>query len=904
MSSFEPYLALEASAGSGKTYALSVRYISLLYMGASPSKILTLTFTNKAASEMKSRICEVLKNLKDRSELEAISEQIGLTPKELLDRKDVVLERFLKEDLLISTIDSFFAKTLRKFALNAGFMPDFKIENDSLPTEVLERFLRRCKQEKRYETLLKFSIHQSRKLCDIFSLLDEFYDKESEFNPKRVQKSPYADLKKILVILDNLKDLFEKEGAKQSVLKTFEASSIVEVMKKGYIAKDSLEYWQYKKHVTPTIGELFGELKESLASYLNQRESYLLGELSELFYIYKSAIRSTNREFSVLSFSDVTNALYTLLEDEISREFLYFRLDGKIEHILIDEFQDTNIMQYKILAPLMSEIVSGVGSSEFKTLFFVGDIKQSIYRFRGGAKELFRHAKQEFGVQTQRLDANYRSSKNVVEFVNNTFEQTIDEYERQLVKSEKSGFIEVCFGDEVEKMVLEKVKFLLDSGVEPKDIALLTHKNMDAKSIKDRLLCEIEGIKIQTEATISLISVPIIGAVLDLMKYAYFKDEIYRHNFLVVMGFSWHESLDVGWLDLNKTPMAVIISIVRRYEMFADDMDIIKLVELSGRYEDMESFLFECDSFSEDAKSEQNDGIKILTIHKSKGLEFEHVIVIDRLGGKNNRVQTLLYEYENIDLVNIYQRVSQREFLDEKYKKAKEKEDILKKEDTLNMHYVAFTRAKSSLIVCAKQKSSAYEHLALDEIKKGKIELKQSAICKDKSLHVMSQTLQSYGTQESVKKDKVSKSDHFAITYGLAVHFCLEMMSEFTHSSLEQAFISTSNRYAAVLSDKDLTSIYERVKMLIGNKEFLSLTSGAKLYKEQPIVFNGERKQIDLLIEKDDKVIVVDYKTSLHVNDSHLAQIGLYEKALSKISDKKVSAYLVYLREKEVKILT
>jgi len=716
MSSFEPYLALEASAGSGKTYALSVRYISLLYMGASPSKILTLTFTNKAASEMKSRICEVLKNLKDRSELEAISEQIGLTPKELLDRKDVVLERFLKEDLLISTIDSFFAKTLRKFALNAGFMPDFKIENDSLPTEVLERFLRRCKQEKRYETLLKFSIHQSRKLCDIFSLLDEFYDKESEFNPKRFQKSPYADLKKILVILDNLKDLFEKEGAKQSVLKTFEASSIVEVMKKGYIAKDSLEYWQYKKHVTPTIGELFGELKESLASYLNQRESYLLGELSELFYIYKSAIRSTNREFSVLSFSDVTNALYTLLEDEISREFLYFRLDGKIEHILIDEFQDTNIMQYKILAPLMSEIVSGVGSSEFKTLFFVGDIKQSIYRFRGGAKELFRHAKQEFGVQTQRLDTNYRSSKNVVEFVNNTFEQTIDEYERQLVKSEKSGFIEVCFGDEVEKMVLEKVKFLLDSGVEPKDIALLTHKNMDAKSIKDRLLCEIEGIKIQTEATISLISVPIIGAVLDLMKYAYFKDEIYRHNFLVVMGFSWHESLDVGWLDLNKTPMAVIISIVRRYEMFADDMDIIKLVELSGRYEDMESFLFECDSFSEDAKSEQNDGIKILTIHKSKGLEFEHVIVIDRLGGKNNRVQTLLYEYENIDLVNIYQRVSQREFLDEKYKKAKEKEDILKKEDTLNMHYVAFTRAKSSLIVCAKQKSSAYEHLALDEI--------------------------------------------------------------------------------------------------------------------------------------------------------------------------------------------
>jgi exodeoxyribonuclease V beta subunit len=78
------------------------------------------------------------------------------------------------------------------------------------------------------------------------------------------------------------------------------------------------------------------------------------------------------------------------------------------------------------------------------------------------------------------------------------------------------------------------------------------------------------------------------------------------------------------------------------------------------------------------------------------------------------------------------------------------------------------------------------------------------------------------------------------------------------------------------------------------------LVSGAKLYKEQPIVFDGERKQLDLLVEKDDELIVVDYKSSLHVNESHLAQIGFYKKALEKISSKKVSAYLVYLRENEV----
>ena len=83
--------------------------------------------------------------------------------KKFLEKKDKVLEKFLSEDLFISTIDSFFAKILRKFALNAGFMPDFKIETDSLHEEILERFLRLCIKEQKYNTLLKFSIHESKK---------------------------------------------------------------------------------------------------------------------------------------------------------------------------------------------------------------------------------------------------------------------------------------------------------------------------------------------------------------------------------------------------------------------------------------------------------------------------------------------------------------------------------------------------------------------------------------------------------------------------------------------------------------------------------------------------------------------------------------------------------------------
>ncbi len=114
MSGFEPFLSLEASAGSGKTYALSVRYISLLFLGVNPNRILTLTFTNKAANEMKGRIAEVLKDLENRSELDEICKQSGLDKDEILKQKPKILQSFLKDELLISTIDSFFAKILTK----------------------------------------------------------------------------------------------------------------------------------------------------------------------------------------------------------------------------------------------------------------------------------------------------------------------------------------------------------------------------------------------------------------------------------------------------------------------------------------------------------------------------------------------------------------------------------------------------------------------------------------------------------------------------------------------------------------------------------------------------------------------------------------------------------------------
>ncbi|MCK4738251.1 MAG: UvrD-helicase domain-containing protein, partial [Sulfurimonas sp.] len=118
-------LCFEASAGSGKTFMLVVRYLSLLFQGAEPSKILALTFTNKAASEMQERIVSTLEELESRGELDEIVKVTELSREYLLENRQRVLNEFLNAHTKIMTIDSFFTSILRKFSLYASLMPDF-----------------------------------------------------------------------------------------------------------------------------------------------------------------------------------------------------------------------------------------------------------------------------------------------------------------------------------------------------------------------------------------------------------------------------------------------------------------------------------------------------------------------------------------------------------------------------------------------------------------------------------------------------------------------------------------------------------------------------------------------------------------------------------------------------------
>jgi len=158
MAKFINNLAYEASAGSGKTFMLVVRYLSLLFKGAEPSKVLALTFTNKAATEMSERIVETLEALESRTELFEIAKECGMAEKEILAKRAEVLGEFLNAHTKIMTIDSFFAQILRKFSLYASLMPDFSTANAQHEIKLMSRFLKEVSVANKRATLINLSL--------------------------------------------------------------------------------------------------------------------------------------------------------------------------------------------------------------------------------------------------------------------------------------------------------------------------------------------------------------------------------------------------------------------------------------------------------------------------------------------------------------------------------------------------------------------------------------------------------------------------------------------------------------------------------------------------------------------------------------------------------------------------
>ena len=899
---FKRFLAYSASAGSGKTYALSIRYMALLFLDQKPGSILAATFTKKAANEMSSRVLKFLKLLPiDADLLNNLSIASGLDKEYILQKQPEVLKSFVKSQNYIVTLDSFFNSILRACALQIGLDANFDIK-DSAHDNLQDSFLFELNFAGKISSLSSLAINlQKRKASEVMELLDILYTLDAVIPDKRYS---LFSLKAIESEIDakrlQMLQAVIQSGASKSAIKIFDKSEFREFIKQGVFEKESLsEHRFFSKYIpkNPIMEELFLEIKSLIGKYHLALEQNVLYYLFELYDMYKSARVSKTKSNAELDFNDILYYTYRLISSEVTKDFIYFKLDSKFKHILLDEFQDTSSLQFLILKPLIDEIFAGSGTSDFRSFFYVGDTKQSLYRFRGGVEELFEYVAKKYGVKIENLDTNYRSAKNIVRFSNSVFKNLINSYVAQKPFSKLEGYVEVLTKEELLEAAKERVEFYLSSGARIEDIAILVFANKDGVALQEYLSSFNIASVLKTSS--SLKHNPKIAALVGVLEFIQSGEILYLEPFLMHIE---KNSINLEKYAKDIRPFDILDDLIKEYGYFANDLNILKLLDFAKNYNTIEEFLYEFKRSNITLSASQRRGLQIMTIHGSKGLEFKYTIVLDRFGGRAPNRDMLIFNYETpVKIDKIYYKFAKKENFIKDYKIALNEQKELSAKDRLNLLYVAFTRAELALSIVKKDKSSEFDILNLQEQKIGSVPKTVSEVKKEPNR--LNIKISRYGLQEHSSVSENDDADiinYENIYFGEALHYCLEL-ANLKESEFKDAYDSLYNRYGYILSKEAIDDIGKRVKMLLENREFKSIIDSGSLYKEQPLVYKESFYQIDLLV-KGESNIIIDYKSSKNFANKHIEQIKNYIDAIKSIENKDTIGYIIYLLRDRVEI--
>ncbi|GAA7750261.1 RecB-like helicase [Helicobacter pylori] len=924
-------MALKASAGSGKTFALSVRFLALLFKGANPSEILTLTFTKKATAEMKERILDYLKilqkeNLEDEKEkeksqniLKELEEKYRLNPSFVQNSAQKIYQRFLNAEIRISTIDAFFQSILRKFCWFVGLSANFEVNEDTKvhQQQLNESFLSAL-NNKQLEELSVFIAqclsYDGYTSDSILERLRFLKNKLYLFDPNK--KDPVFNEEGFLEKLRSLNQQIQnietasdtaKKAIKCDDFRGFLNSSLTWLEKKS-------EYRDFKKFKDeiPTLESECEEIENDLKRYYEARESALFKKFPKFIQLYDKA----TSKIQALDFDAIKDKVHALLNgyEEMPAEFFYFRLDSKIAHILIDEFQDTSLNDYKILAPFIDEIKAGIGQAKWhRSVFFVGDVKQSIYGFRGSFSSLFESVSKDF--YHDNLQFNHRSSPLIINYVNTIFKKAYQNsptayLEQRYPKASsnkhaKDGYVKVSLVADGRELLLEQIlqeaKNLLEHRIDPKDITLLCATNDDALEIKNYLQKNLSAIRPSTESSAKLSQFVESKIIKNALEYALAEEPykpFYKHSVLKLAGYLHDDAIALAGFNPKKESVAGFVwKVMELFELYGECAQIC--LELAVGCEDADEFLKKLEA--KEIASFKIEGAQIMTIHKSKGMQFPYVIVCERLGKpKSNNSNQFLEEYSGTELTRLYYRMKNREVVDKDYARVLDKEEVAKNHEETNVYYVAFTRAELGLIVVAKDKKGMCEKLDLAPLEEGTIAPVISSQKEPSSASVVIKP-HAYGEQvqeiEEEPSDYEKNDDQEAINFGIALHKGLEY--QYAYNIPKKSVLEYLN-YHHGFYGLDHQALEESLELFENDAKIQALFKNLALKGEVAFLFEGVVSRIDVLLwDKGQNLYVLDYKSSQNYQQSHKAQVSHYAAFLqTQAPHFKIQAGIIYAHKR------
>ena len=932
-------MALKASAGSGKTFALSVRFLALLFKGANPSEILTLTFTKKATAEMKERILDYLKilqkenleNEKEKSQniLKELEEKYRLNPDLVRNNAQKIYQRFLNAEIRISTIDAFFQSILRKFCWFVGLSANFEVNEDTKAhqQQLNEGFLSALNNEQLEELsafIAQCLSYDSYTSDSILERLRFLKNKLYLFDPNK--KEPAFDEEGFLEKLRSLNEQIQsietasdraKTAIKCDSFRGFLNSSLTWLEKKS-------EYQSFKKLKSeiPTLESECEEIENDLKRYYEAKETAIFKKFPKFIQLYDNA----TSKIQALDFDAIKDKVHVLLNgyEEMPAEFFYFRLDSKIAHILIDEFQDTSLNDYKILAPFIDEIKAGIGQAKWhRSVFFVGDVKQSIYAFRGSFSSLFESVAKNF--YHDNLQFNHRSAPLIINYVNTIFKKAYQNsptayLEQKYPKTSQNkhvtdGYVKVSLvADERElllEQILQEAQNLLEHRIEPKDITILCATNKDALEIKNYLQEYLSEICPSTESSTKLSQFVESKIIKNALEYALAEEPykpFYKHSVLKLAGYLHDDVIALPGFNPKKESVASFVwKVMEQFELYGEPAQ--SCLELAVGCEDANDFLEKLEA--KKIASFNLKGTQIMTIHRSKGMQFPYVIVCERLGNPNSsHSNQLLEEYDGAELLRLYYRMKNREVVDKDYARALDKEEAAKNHEEINVYYVAFTRAELGLIVVAKDKKESKkesknkkmcEQLDLAPLEEGEI---MPVISPQKEPLITSTLIKphAYGEQvqeieEEPESDYEKNDDQEAINFGIALHKGLEY--QYAYNIPKKSVLEYLN-YHHGFYGLDYQALEESLELFENDTEIQALFKNYALRGEAAFLFEGVVSRIDVLLwDRGQNLCVLDYKSSQNYQQSHKAQVSHYAAFLkTQAPHFKIQAGIIYAHKR------